>query len=247
MGTYIDFSIKSRDDLKDWILEELGDSLVTVELTDKQLDHAINSGLELYTEYADMQEDYIMMPLSGYEEGVGMSLSGYNVRAIFTMDEGLTAGVNQLFSVENQMLNNGTFPVKWGQQGSFLTYELASQFMDMSRRMLCQKFDFNFDVRKQLLRLYPDPIQQTRRGYIVLGIKTVPPEEELVGESYVKRLALAKAKIMLGRVRKKFEGVQLPGGGTIDAEVGQEGKEEWDTARDEIVKWIGPHSAWYIG
>jgi hypothetical protein len=247
MGSYIDFSITDRGQLQNWILEELGHPLITVELTTTQLNNAINSALELYTEYADMQEDYIMVPLSGYEEGVGLSLSGHNVRAIFTMDEGLTAGVNQLFSVENQMLNNGTFPVKWGGQGSFLTYELASQFMDMARRMLCQKFDFNFNVRTQTLKLFPDPIQQNKGGYVVLGVKTVPAEEDLVGEHYVKRLALAKAKMILGMVRKKFEGVQLPGGGTIDVTVGDDGKEEWTAAYDEIITRIGPHSAWYIG
>jgi len=247
MGTYLDFAIKTREELKEWILDELGYPLITVELTDHQLDNSINDALELYTEYADLQEQYIMVPLSDYVEGVGLSLSAYNVRSIFTMDETLTAGINTLFSVENQMLNNGTFPVKWGAQGSFLTYELASQFMDMAKRMLCQKFDFNFNVRRQNLVLYPDPIQQHRNGHVVLGVKVVPPEEDLVGEQYVKRLAIAKAKITLGNVRKKFEGVQLPGGGTIDTSVGEKGEEEWESARDDIIKWVGPHSAWYIG
>lgn len=246
MGTYVDFSVKDREGLKNWILTELGDPMVTIELTNEQLDHAINAALELYTEYAEMQEKYIMIPLSAYVEGVGLSLSGYNVKAVFSMDEGLTAGVNQLFSVENQMLNNGTFPVRWGAQGSFLTYELAAGFMDMTKRMLCQKFDFNFDTRKQILHLYPDPKQQDRNGYIVLGLKTVPSEDELVGESYVKRLALAKAKMMLGTIRKKFEGISLPGGGTINTDIGDEGREEWNTARDEIVKWTGPHAGWFI-
>ena len=247
MATYIDFSIKTRDDLKNWILEELGDSLITVEITDKQLDHAINEGLQMYTEFADLQnEDYILLPLSGYIEGEGLPLSGYNVRSIFTIDEGFSGGVNKLFSIDNQMLNAGQFPL-WGQGGSFVTYELAAQYRDMAKRMLAQSFDFSFDVRNQMLKLFPDPVAQNIGGYIILGAHIVPPEDELVGEQYVKRLALAKAKMMIGRVRKKFAGVQLPGGGTIDDSIGDEGKEEWDRAVDDIIKWCGPHNAFILG
>ena len=63
-----------------------------------------------------------------------------------------------------------------------------------------------------------------------------PPISELVGNWYVKRLALAKAKIILGLVRSKFEGVQLYGGGTVDTSVGEQGQAEWEKWTDEIVK-----------
>ena len=88
---------------------------------------------------------------------------------------------------------------------SYVSFELASQFVDMSKRMLSQRFDFNYNSQTQTLKLFPDPIQQNKEGYIVMGIKTVPPISELVGNWYVKRLALAKAKIILGLVRSKFE------------------------------------------
>lgn len=248
MASYIDFSIKNREDLENWILEELGSPLVTVELTKDQIQHAISEALQMYTEYMDDQENYIVVPLSGYIQGEGLPLSGYNVRSIFTLDEDYMGGPNVLFSIENQMVNAGQFPLAGGYGGTdFVTYELAYQYMDLAKRLLAQKFDFNFDVRKQMLKLFPDPAEQDIGGYIILGIKTVPPEEDLVGEQYVKRLALAKAKMMLGIVRKKFNGVQLPGGGTIDDSIGDEGKEEWDKLIDEIIKWIGPHRAFYIG
>lgn len=247
MGTYIDFSTKSVAELKNWILKQLGHPLITVELTDDQIEMAIDDAIEFYTEYADMQDNYVMLDLANYKENIGLSLSGYNVKSIFTLDENMTGGINTLFSVENQFANMGVFPYQHGGQQTFVTYELAHQFMDLAKRMLCQKFDFNYDVRNQRLKLWPDPVSQKIGGNIIVGVKTVPPIDELTGEHYVKRLALAKSKIILGLIRKKFDGVQLPGGGTIDSSVGDDGKDEWTKWTEEIINWTGPHNAFYIG
>lgn len=247
MATYIDFSTTSVTQLKSWILTQLGHPLITVELNDTQLETSIDDAIEFYTEYAEMQEMYAMIDLSDYVEDVGLSLSAYNAKSIFTLDEEMTGGINKLFSVQNTMANQGIMPYKFGGQQSYVTMELANQFLALSKRMLAQKFDFNFNVRTQILTLYPDPIKQRKGGSIILGLKTVPPVDELVGEHYVKRLALAKAKIILGMVRGKFDGVQLPGGGTVDASVGEKGEAEWEKWTDEIISWVGPHNAFYIG
>ena len=249
MGTYINYSIKTRADLQDWILSDLGHPLITVELTTEHLNHAIDEALEAYTEYAEMQEDYLVVPLSGYKSASGgLSLSAWNVKSIFTMDEEWgSGGINTLFSVENQMANAGIIPMNFGAQGALTTYEMANSFISVARRMLCQKFDFNYNPRTQRLKLYPDPIQQNKTGFIILGVKIVPPEEDLVGELYVKRLALAKAKMILGKIRSKFTGVVLPGGASIDESIGEEGGQEWSKWIDDIVKNVGPHNGWYIG
>ena len=45
---------------------------------------------------------------------------------------------------------------------------------------------------------------------------------------------MARAKIILGTVRKKFQNTQLLGGGTLDTEIGDKGEEEWKQLVDEI-------------
>jgi hypothetical protein len=76
-----------------------------------------------------------------------------------------------------------------------------------------------------------DPYDQ---NVILLTCEVEPPPEELYGNEYVKRLFLALMKIQLGIVRKKFSSVQLIGGGTIDTSIGDEGKEEFDKAMEEL-------------
>lgn len=83
----------------------------------------------------------------------------------------------------------------------------------------------------------PDPANVYDPYYentILLTCEVEPPPEELYGNEYVKRLFLALMKIQLGIVRKKFSSVQLIGGGTIDTSIGDEGKEEFDKAMEEL-------------
>ena len=83
----------------------------------------------------------------------------------------------------------------------------------------------------------PDPLKVYDPLYenvILLTCEVEPPPEELYGNEYVKRLFLALMKIQLGIVRKKFSSVQLIGGGTIDTSIGDEGKEEFDKAMEDL-------------
>ena len=83
----------------------------------------------------------------------------------------------------------------------------------------------------------PDPAEiydPMNENTILLTCEVEPPPEELYGNEYVKRLFLALMKIQLGIVRKKFSSVQLIGGGTIDTSIGEEGKEEFDKAMEDL-------------
>ena len=83
----------------------------------------------------------------------------------------------------------------------------------------------------------PDPAKiydPLNENVILMTCEVEPPPEELYGNEYVKRLFLALMKIQLGIVRKKFSSVQLIGGGTIDTSIGDEGKEEFDKAMEDL-------------
>ena len=77
----------------------------------------------------------------------------------------------------------------------------------------------------------PDP----RWGVpILLEVEIEPPLDELYSTEHVKRLTLAYAKIMLGTIRGKYEGITLPGGGSVSKDIGAEGKEELDKALENL-------------
>lgn len=49
-------------------------------------------------------------------------------------------------------------------------------------------------------------------------------------------MILAHAKILLGTVRKKFQNIALPGGGSVDTSIGDEGHQELEKLTDELIK-----------
>ena len=75
----------------------------------------------------------------------------------------------------------------------------------------------------------------TRWGVpILLEVEIEPPLDELYANEHVKRLTLAYCKILLGEIRGKYDGINLPGGGTVSKEIGQEGKEELEKTLENL-------------
>lgn len=236
MSTYLDYSIKTRSSFKDYILRKLGAPLIKVELTDNQLDDCINDSLEEFTKYVNQEDKYIALNLSNYVANSGILLPS-NVAGIFSLQENydVTAAgdINTLGSISNIMYNAGVFPNLYAA-GGWITYEIAMQHIKLSQRMTGGGFQFEYNPRDKILTLTPDPINNQLTGHIVVGCHTIRDEDKQYGESWVKRMALAHAKTLLGTIRKKFRGVQLLGGGEVDDSIADEGITEKDALMEEL-------------
>lgn len=238
MSTYLDFSIKTRDQFKTWIQGMMGAPLITIELTDSQLDMCIDNAVEEYTKYITQEQVYLLVPMTGYIENVGYKMPD-NVQGIFEFndDNAANLGINTLFSVGNSMLNAGLIPnFSQGGGAGWTTFELAMESVKMTKRMLGRGFGMEYNPRTKYLTVYPDPKKENIVGEIVVGCYIIRPEDQQYGEVIVKKLALAEAKILLGNVRKKFQGVSLLGGGVIDISILDEGKQEKQEILQVLVK-----------
>lgn len=261
-ATYINQKIKSRSDLTLWVLRQLGHPLVTVELTTDQLNDAIDNATLLWTKYATMPVKYITLNLEQYPQASelddteeGFDLSEYRVASVASIATGEAFGLNgggdQLFGLSNSMLAGGSYPFfnngNTGRSGGWTTYQTVVEFIKLSKRMMSTEFDFVYNPSTQRLKLIPNPLTVPQAGWTCIQCEIVPPDSDLYGNEYVKRLALAYAKIMLGTIRKKFTGVTLPGGGQIDISIGDEGKEELKHLIENIRKDEGFSSGVAIG
>jgi len=234
-GSFVDFSVQTRAQFKDYIAGNLGYPLVTVELADSQYEIAINDAIETYSKYAVFDEQYLAVCLSAYVATSGVLLPN-NVMGIFSCDDdsainSKVGDVNRLFSVPNITMNMGMMPLPYSDSGwSWTNYEMAMQYVKMTKKYLGGGYQIeSYNPRSHLLRLIPDPVLEktnSKDSVIVFGCNTMRPTEQQYGEQWVKRYALACAKVILGKVRNKFKGVQLPGGANIDESVGAEGAEE---------------------
>jgi hypothetical protein len=67
-----------------------------------------------------------------------------------------------------------------------------------------------------------------------------------MGESWVKKYSLAKAKITLGTIRANISDVTLLGGGRVDTSVREAGMREIETLESELSKTEGGCLNFYI-
>ena len=245
-STFIHQQIKAKQEAIDWILAMLGYPLVTAELNENHLNAALSNAIQTYTEYAYFPDQYLLEWTINYEDELGFNLEKYNVSGVTEVEVGrrdMCWFDWPLFTNKRGYQGSGT----WA--GSFITYHNLVEFREMARRLLAADYDFQYSRKTHYLTLFPPPPKPPRRELmpwpqdpqkrprglpVVLTVQVEPPLWELYGDMMVRRLALAWAKIILGQIRGKFEGVTLPGGGTISKEIGTEGKEELEKLEEKL-------------
>lgn len=234
-------NIRTRENFKDWIYRKLGWPLVSIELTDEMLDDCINDSILELSEYAYQNRKFYAFKLEDYKRDVGIELP-IGVTIVTRVSSNLVGpnavGAGKIDNYMNDLIANGAigFPILGRPAGSgWVNYELAMSYLEFSQKMLGGDYDMSYDPRTRILQLWPDPIRtEQKKGWIVVECQCMRPDDQQFGDNWVKRMALAQAKIVLGRVRTKFTGVSLPGGGQVNADDKQEGIDEATALRDEL-------------
>jgi hypothetical protein len=255
MSTYYNYSVKTRDDLKQWILRKLGAPLIRIELTDDQIELAINDALEFFGKYASYEQRYFCANIEAYEyyegecnspegmeaqskfeEGLKLPENVVGINQISEMGMDMMGGINNLFSVGNQMMNAGMLPdmTHVHRAGGWLTYHNAMESLELSRKMMGGGYQFDFNYSTKRLSLQPNPKKQGAKGILLIGCYIASPEEQNLGDYYVKQLSLAYSQIMLGIIREKYSGMSLVGGGAIDTSIGDKGQSLLEKIEEEI-------------
>ena len=258
-STYLHPAIDTKKELIDWCLIHLGAPLNTVELTEQHFNVAIADSLTLYTKYATFPIRYIAANLRFYIPNIGLDLSRWNVavvKEIATRRDNMWAlGNSDMFfgwpAFMNGQLggmpyfgNANNFGNNW--VGGFITYHNFHEFAELSRRMAGSNPDWSYNRKTKKLLLIPEPRRRDKNEIILLTAECEPPVDEIYGEEYFRRLVLANCKIMLGDIRAKFGSVQLVGGGNINADIGQEGRDELNQLIENILRDTSIGQQFYI-
>lgn len=93
-------------------------------------------------------------------------------------------------------------------RSGWFDYHEAMSWLDLTYQMTGKGFEWDYNPRTKLLHLNPDPIayfnltpEVEYNGdegcWIICECFCLRPEEQQYGESWVKRMALAKAKIFI--------------------------------------------------
>ena len=239
---YPDSSITTRVLLQDYCLRRLGHPAIEINVDDEQLSDRIDDALEFFAEYhfdgvekvflkhtitqTDIDNEYIAMsdpadPVGGPVIGVRRVLPVPNFNAF------QTGFFNEEFQLRLQDLNTftGSSLINWSM--SLSNFSMVDYLFTVSATTL-------FNRKQDKLFLETDWANKFNVGDILVieCYRILDPTQyiEVYNDLFLKKYCTALIKRQWGENLKKFEGVQLPGGVTLN------GKTIYDVAIDEINK-----------
>ena len=239
---YPDSSITTRVLLQDYCLRGLGHPVIEINVDDEQLSDRIDDALEFFAEYhfdgvekvflkhtitqTDIDNEYIAMsdpadPVGGPVIGVRRVLPVPNFNAF------QTGFFNEEFQLRLQDLNTftGSSLINWSM--SLSNFSMVDYLFTVSATTL-------FNRKQDKLFLETDWANKFNVGDILVieCYRILDPTQyiEVYNDLFLKKYCTALIKRQWGENLKKFEGVQLPGGVTLN------GKTIYDEAIDEINK-----------
>lgn len=250
----------TRAELRERLKRDLGYPYVKVELTNDHLDDAIDDALEKWEEWAignAVKEYYFTMPLSaGQHEYV---LPEYVTDVLGYKTDTWSTGINTLFTIENFLYTQGYIdPQNFMGGGGLIGYQIAMDYIETLERYMPEKYTFKYARKSRKLHVSPTPeLKEIRTqngedfnfagfllircmaydGSFVDGWTYTDFENDSFEEGWIKKYALAKAKITLGGIRRKFAQFNSVGntGISLDGpELVSEGKEEMDKLIEEL-------------
>lgn len=263
-GTTFSPSVTSYDTLSFRIQRQLGAPLINLEISDEQIYDCITDAIEYFTKWAGYTEEYLVFDSKLYKQGVGIKVddlinktpelrdgtgvaglsAAYDVdlasyRKVvdcFEFAKGEDTGINTLFTLEQAMAQQVYSSYMIGNFGfDLITWETLKSFIDTRNKVLAMIPQFRFDPRTQILKLIPEP--KPEHTYLgVVGCYIERPIKDLIRERWVQKYALALSKIAIARVREKYQGTNLFGGGQVQSTtLLAEGIKEKETLEQELM------------
>lgn len=243
-GTTLNSQVSSYEGLSIRIQHQLGAPLINLEISDEQVYDNITDAIEYFTKWAGYTEEYLVFKSELYKPGIGLKMddlftASFEMRTsqfpnlsagfdydlasqrkvvdVFDFFKGEDSGINTLFTLEQAMAQQIYSSYMIGNFGfDLVTWEVLKGFIDTRNKVLAMKEQVIFDSRSQLMRLIPEP-RPAHTFFGVVGCYVERPIKDLIRERWIQKYALALTKISIARVREKFTGTGLFGGGTVNA------------------------------
>jgi hypothetical protein len=161
------------------------------------------------------------------------------VISVINFEEGSSQSINTLFTIEQTLAQQTYFSYAMGNYGfDLVSWYTVKEWLDTREKVLATRKDIKFDERTQYLTMYPQPGSSMFYGVLACYIER--PIRDLIKEQWVYAYALALTKITIGRIRGRFSGVSLLGGGSLNLDILQEGLSEKAELEKALMEGANP-------
>lgn len=249
----------SLDELKqgvfDYVRLRLGDGMVSVELDPEHYEMAYAKAVQTYRARSQNSEEesYAFLDLVEDQQEYILPQEVTTVRQIFRRTIGSTgqSAGNQFEPFEAGYLN--TYLLKVGRTGGLLSYELYTQYQEMTARMFGGYVNYTFNPVTKKLIIVRRP--QNSGETFLLWTFNMKPEIQLLSDyrisNWIKDYTYSMAKYTLGEARSKFGQIAGPQGGTtLNGEaLKNEAKEEMEKLMEDLKNYVDGSQplVWVLG
>jgi len=223
----------SRQTLIDYALRALGAPVIEINVDEDQVEDRVDEAMQFYQEY---HSDSIVRNYRKHLVTAEDVTNGYVtipdsmifVNNIFPI--GASTSQSGMFSVDYQMHFNDMYNLR--NPGGLIDYEMTKQYMamiDLKVNGMSQRSSFS----RHQNRLYVEGDDLEEGIYIIVeGHEVLDPETytDIYNDMLLKKYLVALIKRQWGANLIKFEGMQMPGGVTLN------GRQIYDDAISDIEK-----------
>lgn len=225
----------SRATLIDYCMRRLGAPVLEINVDDDQVEDRIDDALQFYQEYHSdaVQRMYMKHQITADDIANGwIPVTDATVFVTRVLPIASTLSSSNMFSAKYQMFLNDLYNLNY--MGSMTNYVQTMQYMSMINTVISGGDEIT-SYNRHLNRLYlrTDWTDMSVGQWIVVeGYQIVDPDSftDVYDDMFVKQYATALIKQQWGANLIKFEGMQLPGGVTINA------RQIFDDATTEIAQ-----------
>ena len=239
---YPDSAITSRPLLKEYSLRRLGHPVIEINVDDEQCDDRVDDALEFFAEYHfdgvekvflkheitadDITNEYIPMDDPARPVG-GPVISVRRVLPVANFNAFQTGFFNEEFQLRLNDLNTftGSSMINWSM--SLSNFSMVDYLFTVNPTVLFNRRQNKLFIETDWAGKFDADDYLIIECYRILDPTT---NVEVYNDLFLKKYCTALIKRQWGENLKKFEGVQLPGGVTLN------GKTIYDEAVDEIIK-----------
>jgi hypothetical protein len=231
----------SRQQLIDYCLRSLGAPVIEINVDDDQVEDRLDEALQFYQEYHSdavirTYTKHLITPTDVTNKYIDLPERYLFVSRIFPMTNNSSSS-SGMWSARYQMHLNDVYDLQYA--GALVNYEMTRQFLEMLDMQLNGVPPVRFNRHMNRLHIDVDWTRTIIAGdYIMVdAYTTIDPDDytDIYNDMFLKKYATALIKRQWGINLKKFEGIQLPGGVTMNGQIiYQEAIEEIKQLEDEM-------------
>jgi hypothetical protein len=216
-------SITSREQLKDYCLRQLGAPVIEINVDDDQVEDRIDDAFQFYREY---HFDAVEKLYLKHE------ITANNISSQYIEISDAIVGVERVFPFMNKSTGTNIFDIKYQilindlytlMSTDLVYYTAVRQELELINQILVGQKPIRFNRHMNRLMIDMDWSADVTQGtYIIVECwRILNPDEftNVYNDMFLKRYATAQIKKQWGNNLKKFAGVQLPGGVTLNGEI----------------------------